>query len=220
MTNLSTNGVVRQQWKHTQIDVFLFAGLQRWFRCCSNFGGFVLPGQRDFPYLTVCNETVPFYFGIVVTSYKEEGQLGTLLAVYLCVHIMWFNVFCYSFWCRRRALVWHSLEISEPAHKIMALFVLRKLILQTCMRSDPVGLDVWFLVGVWFLIGSFVAFHTSCVRTAKALIRAGSPKSSLVAHVISTVISCAGSISFSYFLHEFEFAWAEWETIFLHKQFY
>ena len=48
MTNLSTNGVVRQQWKHTQVDVFLFAGLQRWFRCCSKFGGFVLPGQRDF----------------------------------------------------------------------------------------------------------------------------------------------------------------------------
>ena len=27
-------------------------------------------------------------------------------------------------------------------HEIMALFVLRKLILQTCMRSHPVGLDV------------------------------------------------------------------------------
>ena len=30
----------------------------------------------------------------------------------------------------------------EPSHEIMALFVLRKLILQTRMRSHPVGLDV------------------------------------------------------------------------------
>ena len=35
----------------------------------------------------------------------------------------------------------------------MALFVLRKLILQTRMRSHPVGLDDWFLVG------PFVYFH-------------------------------------------------------------
>ena len=33
----------------------------------------------------------------------------------------------------------------EPSHEIMALFVLRKLILQTRMRSHVVGLDVWFL---------------------------------------------------------------------------
>ena len=37
----------------------------------------------------------------------------------------------------------------------MVLFVLRKLILQTRMRSHPVGLDVWFLAG------PFVYFHTS-----------------------------------------------------------
>ena len=30
----------------------------------------------------------------------------------------------------------------EPAHEIMVLFVLRKLILQTRMHSYPVGLDV------------------------------------------------------------------------------
>ena len=30
----------------------------------------------------------------------------------------------------------------EPCHEIMALFVLRKFILQTRMRSHPVGLDV------------------------------------------------------------------------------
>ena len=33
-------------------------------------------------------------------------------------------------------------ERIEPEHEIMALFVLRKLILQTRMRSHPVGLDV------------------------------------------------------------------------------
>ena len=47
----------------------------------------------------------------------------------------------------------------------MALFVLCKLILQTHMRSHPVRLDAWCLVG------PFVYFHTSCVRTAKALVR-------------------------------------------------
>ena len=73
----------------------------------------------------------------------------------------------------------------EPAYEIMALFVLRKLILQTHMRSHQVGL------GVWFLVGPFVYFHTLCVRTAKALARlrgcAGLPEPSLVAYVISTM---------------------------------
>ena len=84
----------------------------------------------------------------------------------------------------------------EPAHEIMALFVLHKLILQTRMRSHPVGLDVWFLVG------PFVYFHTLLVRTAKALARlrrcAGSPEPSLFAYVISTIISRAGSIHFCF----------------------
>ena len=73
----------------------------------------------------------------------------------------------------------------------MVLFDVFKLIFQTCMRSHPVGLDVWFFVGL------FVYFHTSCVRTAKALARlrgcVGSPEPSLVAYVISTIISWAGS---------------------------
>ena len=46
-------------------------------------------------------------------------------------------------------------------------------------------------------VGPFVYFHTSCVRTAKALARlrgcAGSPEPSLVAYVISTIISWAAS---------------------------
>ena len=71
----------------------------------------------------------------------------------------------------------------------MALFVLHKLILQMGGRSQPVGLDVWFLVGPFFY------FHTSCVGTMKALARlrrcAGSPEPSLVTYVISTIISRA-----------------------------
>ena len=76
----------------------------------------------------------------------------------------------------------------------MALLVLCKLILQSCMHSHPVGLDVWFLVG------PILYFHTSCVRAAKALARlcgcASSPEPSLVTYVISTIISCAGSVGF------------------------
>ena len=75
--------------------------------------------------------------------------------------------------------------------EIMALFVLRKRILQTRMDSNPVGLDVWCLVR------PFVYFHTSCVRTTMSLARlrgcAGWPEPSLVAYVIITKISCAGS---------------------------
>ena len=47
----------------------------------------------------------------------------------------------------------------------MALFVFRKFILQTRMRSHLAGLDVWLLVG------PFDYFNTSCMRTAKALAR-------------------------------------------------
>ena len=61
------------------------------------------------------------------------------------------------------------------------------------MHSLPVGLDVWFL------IGPFIYFHTSCVQTAKALVRlrgsAGSSEPSLVTYVISTIISWAGIIN-------------------------
>ena len=76
----------------------------------------------------------------------------------------------------------------EPCHEIMALFDLRKLILQTRMRIYLMELDVWF----------FGRTHTSCVRTAKALARlrgcAGSLEPSLVAYVINTIISWAGDI--------------------------
>ena len=87
----------------------------------------------------------------------------------------------------------HQRSPNEPAHEIMVLLVLCKFILQTRMRSHPVGLDVWFLVG------PFVYFHTLCVRTAKALARlrgcAVLPEPLLVTYVISTIISWAGSKS-------------------------
>ena len=99
--------------------------------------------------------------------------------------------------CHRKLVRIYCLErkILEPSHEIMALFVLRKLILQMRMRNHPVGLDAWFLVG------PFVYFHTSCVQTAKALARlrgcAGTPDPLLVAYVISTIISWAGSLILS-----------------------
>ena len=80
-----------------------------------------------------------------------------------------------------RYSVWSPFkDTNEPCHEIiMVLSVLSKLIFQTRMRSHLVGLDVWFLAG------PFVYFHTSCVRTAKALARcAGSPEPSLVAYVL------------------------------------
>ena len=87
-----------------------------------------------------------------------------------------------------------NMHLHVPCHEIMVLFILHKPIFQMHMRSHPVGLDVWFLV--W----PFDYFHTSCVQTAKALARlhecAGSPEPSLVAFVISTIISWAGSVMF------------------------
>ena len=62
---------------------------------------------------------------------------------------------------------------------------------KTRTRSNPVKLDIWILVG------PFVYYHTSCVRTAKTLARlrecAGSPEPSLVAYMVSTIISWADS---------------------------
>ena len=81
--------------------------------------------------------------------------------------------------------------ILEPSHEIMVLFVLCKLITQMRMHSHPLGQDVWFLVGL------FLCVSTSCLRKAKALARlrrcTGSSEPSLVAYVISTIISWAGS---------------------------
>ena len=104
-------------------------------------------------------------------------------------------------------LVFEETMLRRAAHEFLCLIfsqtvgfdfiVLRKLILQTRRRSHPMGLDVWFLVG------PFAYFHCSCMRTPKALARlrgcAGSPEPSLVAYVISTLISWAGS----FYLHSY-----------------
>ena len=62
---------------------------------------------------------------------------------------------------------------------------------RACASIHAVWLDVWFLVGL------FVYFHILCVWIAKSLARlrgcAGSPEPSLVAYVINTIISWAGS---------------------------
>ena len=52
---------------------------------------------------------------------------------------------------------------NEPSYEIMVLFILQKLVLQTRMHSYPVGLEVWNLSD------PSSCFHTSCVRTSKAL---------------------------------------------------
>ena len=56
-----------------------------------------------------------------------------------------------------------SRKSMAPALEIIELFVLRILILQTRMRSHPVGLDVWFFGRTLRLL--------PCVRTVKALAR-------------------------------------------------
>ena len=83
------------------------------------------------------------------------------------------------------------LGTNELTLEIMALFVLRRFILQTRMCRRSVGLDVWVLVG------PFVYSHTSCMRTVKAPAKlcgcTGSPEPLLVVCAISTIIPWAGS---------------------------
>ena len=53
----------------------------------------------------------------------------------------------------------------------MAIFILRKLILQTCMCSQPVGLDVWFVGGpfIYFFIYFMCANREGSGETAQML---------------------------------------------------
>ena len=64
-----------------------------------------------------------------------------------------------------------------------------------------------------FLVGPFLYFHTSYVQTAKALARlhrcASSPESLLVAYVISTIFSWAGSNNNPKFLDRQDWANSE-----------
>ena len=131
----------------------------------------------------------------------KTGRMPRLISVFAE------RTFCFVGFVMRR-LIWGSntnhaiFGWFEDVTKIkildMSWFVLRKLILQTRMRSYPVGL------GVWYFVGPFVYFLASCVRTVKALERlqgcTGSPEPSLVAYVINTIISWAGSN-----IHTFKF---------------
>ena len=87
--------------------------------------------------------------------------VGFVMSWLISMYLTWRQITCRN--VSFTVLYNHWKVVIEPAHEIMALFVLRKLILQTSMRSHPMGLDVWFLVV------PFVYFHTLCVRTAKAL---------------------------------------------------
>ena len=89
----------------------------------------------------------------------QNGNFYPLLWVFLYGWIL------YMYECLLRTQQCCKFWIIEPPHEIIALFILRKLILQTRMRSYPVGLDVWFLVR------PLMYFHTTRVRTAKALAR-------------------------------------------------
>ena len=68
----------------------------------------------------------------------------------------------------------------------MTLSILRKRILQMRMRSHPVGLDVWFGQTVRLLPYFLCANSEGSGETAH-------PEPSLVAYVISTIISWTGS---------------------------
>ena len=97
--------------------------------------------------------------------YNNKVQIRVLCIDHLCTFLCVYTLYI---WAAMKASVlehpWvHS--TFESSHEIMALSVLRKLILQTCMCSHSIGLFVWFLVG------PFVYFHTLCVRTVKALAR-------------------------------------------------
>ena len=114
---------------------------------------------------------------------------------HICVFQLWHFLICHEpVWFllqKLNILISDARSTFEPAHEIMALFVLRKFILHTCIPSHPV------VLAVWCLVGSFIYFRTSFVRTAKALARlhrcADLPEPLLVAYVISTIISWAGS---------------------------
>ena len=98
---------------------------------------------------------------------------------------------CCQFMCLVISLL--VLRAGSDCISSWSLLIFLLFILQTRMRSHPLGLDVWFLVG------PFVYIHISCVRTAKALVRlhgcTGSPEPSLVTYVIT---SWAGSFEFSW----------------------
>ena len=85
----------------------------------------------------------------------------------------------------------HLSLIIKPSHEKTDLSVVQFEILRTRMRS------LWNRSEVWLFAWSFLFIPILCGRTAKALARlracTGSPEPSLVAYVISTFLTWAGS---------------------------
>ena len=125
---------------------------------------------------------------LTIFSHKKKSQITWDIKQVCTMYVLKYSESCvlYQNLCykRMRVIVQYTSAIVtfhwriETSHEIMVLFVLCKLILQTRMRNHPVRLDVWCL------IRPFVYFHTSCVRTAKALAR-----------LRSTIILWAGSLT-------------------------
>ena len=85
-------------------------------------------------------------------------------------------------------------NIYAPSHEIMVLFILRKLILQTCMRSHPVGARCLIFGCTFRLLPYFMCANSEgSGETVSTGVRRVSTEPSLVAYVISTIISWAGS---------------------------
>ena len=178
--------------------------MTRWIRLTSSLS----INTDDLVFKEALTKTnIHFVFMLIANVYAHAAE-WKVLPWNRWLRSVWYKGSCCRCWhcrCQDRRRPWSGSRSSwrtplvdvplqkqnEPCHEIMALFVLRKLILQTRMRSHPVELDVCFLVG------PFVYFHTLSVRTAKALMRpcgcAGSPELSLVAYMISTIISWADS---------------------------
>ena len=142
-----------------------------WFLFCSIFITLCFCGGRTFLRMFwFCNHSL-CWFSSVKNCDHLISSTGSWSLCWPSACVSTFGSFTLlysSSWYRTKAAIfdcctpWRS---CHPSHEIMVLFVLRKLILRTHMCSNPVGLDFWLLAG------PFVYFHTSCLRTAKALAR-------------------------------------------------
>ena len=126
-----------------------------------------------FFFINHCYYCCQFYIKIIRFSFLLIFYICFLPFVINCLHLS------FSHWKFMRLLI-------EPCHEIMVLFILRKLILQTQISSHPVGLDVWFLVDLLSTSILHVCEQQRLWRDCSDAL--------LVACVISTIISWAGSI--------------------------
>ena len=116
---------------------------------------------------------------------------------------------------RLSVLIWESKRLKfsliEPAHEIITLFVLRKLILQTCMRSHPVGLDVWLFGRTLRLLPYFIVCEQR--RLWRNCANAQARLSLRWSTVISAIISWADSFVYLHTLNRNKICcFADWCT--------